>query len=198
MKLFITPASPYARIAATAALVLGVKVDVLVVPVRTEVDELLRYNPAAKVPSLELDDGAVLSETRLICDYLESLSSTAILAPVTNHIDRQWEGMLTGFLDGVAVWIRELRRPVDEQSPGINALEEQRCQRCLVYLEEQWHFRQELTYGSILLVSTLQVLDLALPVAWQSEQPKLFAWYQALSAVPALRQTAPPMQSKSK
>lgn len=196
MKLFITPASPYARIAATAALVLEVEVDVLVVPVRAEVDELLRYNPAAKVPSLELDDGVVLSETRLICDYLESRSSTSILAPVTNSIGRQWEGMLTGFLDGVAVWIRELRRPVDEQSPSIIALEAQRCGRCLDYLEEHWHFRDELAYASILLVSTLQVLDLALPVAWQLEQPKLFAWYQKLSATPAMQQTAPPSMSQ--
>ncbi len=192
MKLFITPVSPYARVAATAALVLDVDVDVLAVPVRAEADELLRYNPAAKVPSLELDDGVVLSETRLICDYLESLSSTSILAPVTNPVGRQWEGMLTGFLDGVAVWIRELRRPVDERSPSIIALEKQRCARCLVYLEDHWHFQDELTYASILLVSTLQVMHLALPVTWQVEQPKLFAWYQRLSSTPALQQTAPP------
>jgi len=193
LKLFITPASPYARVAATAALVLGVKVDVLVVPVRAKVDELLHYNPAAKVPSLELDNGVVLSETRLICDYLESLSSTSILAPVTDQVARQWEGLLTGFLDGAAVWIRELRRPLGEQSPSIIALEEQRCRRCLAYLEAHWHFDQELTYASILLLSTLQVMTLALPLDWPKEQPKLFGWYQTLTANPWMQQTAPPV-----
>ena len=192
MKLFITPASPYARIAVAAAVVLEVKVEVVVVPVRTEADELLRYNPAAKVPSLELDNGVVLSETRLICDYLESRSRTSILALVANHTERQWEGMLTGFLDGVAVWIRELRRPANEQSPSIIELEAQRCARCLAYLEQYWHFRHELNYASILLVSTLNVIDIALPVAWRQEQPQLSTWYQALSATAAMQLSAPP------
>ena len=82
MKLFYTPNSPYARVARVIALEIGLAMDFVQVEVRDTVDELLHYNPAAKVPTLELDDGVVLSDTRLICDYLQSRSDGRYLCDV--------------------------------------------------------------------------------------------------------------------
>lgn len=123
MKLFYTPNSPYSRVARVFALTLDMPVEFVEVAVRDAAHELLEFNPAAKVPSLELEDGVVLSETRLICEHLESLSDKRVLATVDDHLGRHWEGLVGGFMDGIAVWVREIRRPASEQSPGILDLE---------------------------------------------------------------------------
>ncbi len=107
MKLFYTSNSPYSRVARIVALALKVPVDFVEVTVRESAEELLNYNPAAKVPSLELDDGIVLSETRLICEHFESRSAHPILSKVDDHEGRHWEGIIGGFMDGIAVWVRD-------------------------------------------------------------------------------------------
>ena len=38
-----------------------------------------KKNPGAQMPSLELDDGSVLAETTVICDYLEELNPSPSL-----------------------------------------------------------------------------------------------------------------------
>ena len=42
-------------------------------------DGYLKKNPAGQIPSLELDDGSVISETVTICEYLEELHPTPAL-----------------------------------------------------------------------------------------------------------------------
>ncbi|TAN02872.1 MAG: hypothetical protein EPN36_15300 [Rhodanobacteraceae bacterium] len=83
-------------------------------------------NPAGKVPTLLLDNRCALSDTRLICEYLDSLSPSGFLARPDDLDGRCLEGLAAGFLDGVAVWIRELRRDRAEQSPGVLELEAER------------------------------------------------------------------------
>lgn len=77
MKLYLSPRAPNPR---RVSMFLAEKAvqDIEQVVVNLSTNEhrseaYLRKNPLAKVPSLELDDGRVLSETRAICTYLEGL-----------------------------------------------------------------------------------------------------------------------------
>lgn len=192
MKLFYTPNSPYARIVRVIAIETGIAVDFVKVAVRESVDELLHYNPAAKVPALELDDGVVLTETRIISEHLESLGSVRFLAAIEDTIGRQREGLVNGFLDGVAVWIREVRRSRDERSPGIIDLENARALRCLEHFEQTWpHDDASMNFASIALASTLDLANQRLPVAMEDEYPGLWRWLETFLARPAMRQTSP-------
>lgn len=197
MKLFITRTSPYGRVARAVALELDLPVEFVVVAVRDAVDELLDYNPAAKVPSLQLDSGMVLSESRLICEYLESIQKSPLpirlLASLNDEAGRHWEGLITGFLDGISVWVRELRRVPDEQSPAIRALEHRRALRCLAHFELAWsHETQAITYASIMLATTLQLIDMRAPLEWRTGQPKLAAWVDEFVKIPSMQRTAAP------
>jgi glutathione S-transferase len=81
VELLYTPNSPYSRIVRVRILLQALNVALRPVSVRDSADVLLEYNPAGKVPSLKLDDGQVLSETRLICEYFDWLQPSEFLAP---------------------------------------------------------------------------------------------------------------------
>jgi glutathione S-transferase len=192
VELYFTPNSPYSRV--TRVLALDNRIDVSFVPVtvRETADRLLDYNPAAKVPSLKLEDGRVLSETRLICEHFESLSTGAFLATVTDIEGRCREGLVSGLLDGVAVWVREARRVKVEQSPGILKLEEERAARCLRHIEHSWNMENiDLTYSSTMLASTIELMESRFQTRWRDENPKLAHWFDLISRNPGLLATAP-------
>jgi glutathione S-transferase len=77
MRLFYTPNSPYARVARVAALELNLsnRINMQKVTVRDPNSILLNYNPTGKVPTLVTDDKFILSETRIICVYLNHFNN---------------------------------------------------------------------------------------------------------------------------
>src|SRR5712675_2332984 len=71
MKLYGTPISPFARKAMVIAHELGLKLQVL--PRPDDADQFRRINPLGKIPALVLDDGSVLIDSPVICEYLNQL-----------------------------------------------------------------------------------------------------------------------------
>ena len=192
MKLLYTPNSPYARVARVCALEQKVKMSFVEVTVRERADEILKINPAAMVPTLLLDNGTFLSETRLICEFIENLGTGGFLSEASDFEGRHREGLTTAFLDGVAVWVREIRRPSGEQSPGIIELEKKRAIRCLGHFEKTWEMStNRLNYASTMLASSLQLIDTRLDLVWKNEYLKLADWYAEISNKSSLQLTAP-------
>jgi len=96
MKLFYTPNSPYARIARVATLELNLsdQIEMQKVTVRDPNSELLNYNPTGKVPTLAIDNGFILSETRIICVYLNQLNpEIKLVADISDSFLQQLEGI---------------------------------------------------------------------------------------------------------
>jgi hypothetical protein len=96
------------------------------VTLRDPASALLPYNPVGRVPTLELDDGTILTESLLILSYIDTLHPGRPLLP-RDGTDR-WRtlaemGIAAGMLEGIVTWSRELRRPDNARSPGVIALE---------------------------------------------------------------------------
>ncbi len=185
MKLFYTPNSPYARIARVAVMELSLcdRIEMQKVTVRDPNSDLLNYNPTGKVPTLATDDGFILSETRIICVYLNQLNpKIKLVAEISHAFLQQLEGITGGFLDGIAVWVREIRRSVHEQSPGIIELEQTRALRVLDYLEKiSDRLDQTPKLAHITLASALG-LEIRLPeLQWRQKYPQLARWYDEFS-----------------
>ncbi len=192
MQLYYTPFSPYARVTRIVALILGSDVRLVETAVREDATDLLAVNPAAKVPSLLLADGVTLSEMRLICEHLATLAQQPLLAPVGDPVERGWEGLCSGFLDGVAVWVREARRPPQAQSAATIALERARCARCLAYFEQHWHCEPRApAYADIVLACTLDLIRNCALRDWESAHPRMSAWLAGLITEAPFQQTAP-------
>jgi glutathione S-transferase len=75
MKLYITPGSPYARIARIVVLEkrLENRVEIVVALTRSVDSPFYRIAPSGRVPYLVLDDGVGLEESAVVCRYLDHL-----------------------------------------------------------------------------------------------------------------------------
>src|SRR5262245_27258500 len=73
MKLYITPGSPYARMARIVVLEkeLQSRVEIVVAQTRRANSTYYRINPSGRVPYLVRDDGVGLEESAVICAYLD-------------------------------------------------------------------------------------------------------------------------------
>ena len=116
MKLYITPGSPYARIARIVILEkrLESRVDVIVARTRLADSPYYKINPSGRVPYLIRDDGVGLEESALICSYLDHLDGKpAFDLPSGDEAweARRLEALARSMMDGLAVWGRELARP---------------------------------------------------------------------------------------
>lgn len=192
MKLLYTANSPYSRIVRVCALEHAIDLELELVGVREFADIILEYNPSGKVPSLKIDNSLVLSESRLICEYFDSITGYRFTASVTELESRCLEGFASGFLDGIAVWVREARRPRPEQSPKTLQLESERARRCLAYFERNWDTGStQLSYASVALASAIGLLDTRLQSEWRTSYPNLLQWFEQISKSPNLRTTAP-------
>ena len=83
MKLRYSPTSPYVRKATVTILEKGLEQRVERVatdPWAADTD-LAGDNPLGKVPTLILDDGRILHDSPVICDYLDSLNESPRLIP---------------------------------------------------------------------------------------------------------------------
>jgi glutathione S-transferase len=190
MRLFYTPASPYARIVRIIILELGLnaRVQLEIVSLCDRHSELLKYNPIGKVPTLETDDQFILVETELICRYLNQLNPDIALFPEPNDLFAQHlYGMTTSFLEGVCTWAREYLRPCHEQSLAIIDLEQLRASRCLDYFEKIAHkLGQNFSLTHVILAVALS-MEKQTNWLWQPNYPQLAIWYQQFCQRPSMR-----------
>ena len=134
MKLYITPGSPYARMARIVVLEkgLGSRVETVVAKTRAADSPYYAINPSGRVPYLVRDDGVGMEESALICAYLDRLDGKPAFDPPGG--DEQWEArrleaLARSMLDGLSVWGREILRPENERSPGVIEHEAERARR---------------------------------------------------------------------
>src|SRR5438128_8658857 len=120
MKLYITPGSPYARMARIVVLEKGLadRVEIIDALTREADSPYYAINPSGRVPYLVRDDGAGMEESTLICAYLDQLDGRPMFAPPSLEAQRL-EALARSLMDGLAVWGRELTRPPSERSPDV-------------------------------------------------------------------------------
>jgi len=199
MKLYITPGSPYARMARIVILEKSLqgRVETIVAKTRVAGSDYYGINPSGRVPYLICEDGVGFEESALICAYLDGIDGQpAFHLPDS---DRPWEArrleaLARSMLDGLAVWGREIARPENERSPGVVQHETDRARR----MAGVW----ELEIGHPLMHGPLNMIQITLACAlglearnpgfkWRSRYPKLSRWFDEAAARPSFAATAP-------
>jgi len=143
-----------------------------------------------RVPTLVLDDGTVLTETLLILVHLDRLHDGAKLMPGAAAGLAEL-GRSMGLMDGIAVWNRELRRPVEERSPAVLALEEGRANRVADALEGA--VPHDAT-ARLALACALGYCERRHPAwRWREGRPALSGWYDDMAASKLFQATLPPV-----
>jgi len=113
MKLYITPGSPYARVARIVVLEkrLEGRVEFVVAQTRSADSPYYRIAASGRVPYLVRDDGVGLEESSVICRYLDHLDGKPAFD--VSMDDAEWEALrlgalATSLMDGLSVWLRDL------------------------------------------------------------------------------------------
>jgi len=200
MKLYITPGSPYARMVRIVILEKKLEHRVEIIPAQTRHADssYYRINPSGRVPYLIRDDGVGLEESSLICAWLDHLDGKPLfdLPPGEAGWEaRRLEALALSMTDGLAVWIRELVRPLAERSPKLLEHENQRCRRMAALWEsmiEHPLMNGPLNLAQITLACGLSLEARNLDMQWRTGQPQLIAWFDRISTQPSLAATTPP------
>ena len=200
MKLYITPGSPYARMARILILEKGLenRVEVIVAQTRKADSPYYRINPSGRVPYLIRDDGVGLEESALICDWFDRLDGKPIFGlPAGNEgwDARRLEGLARSMVDGLAVWTREYYRPENERSPTVIRHETARAGRMADLWEAQIDhplMRGPLNMAQITLACGLGLEARLADIRWRPGRPKLTEWFERIATRPSFAATAPP------
>ena len=200
MKLYITPGSPYARIARIVVLEKGLesRVEVITAQTRLADSPYYRINPSGRVPYLICDDGAGLEESSVICAYLDHLDGHPAFDPPRGSLvweARRLGALATSTLDGISVWGREITRPQNERSPTVIAHEAERSRRMANLWETE--IDHPIMQGALNLAQLTLACALGLEARnpdlhWRPGHPKLCDWFGRIAARPSFTATAPP------
>jgi glutathione S-transferase len=199
-KLHVTFTSPYARIVRAALIEHRLEQDVEVIAAKTRQPDSPYYEivPSGRVPFLELDDGTALEESDIICAYFDQVGNGPSLSCAMSLDDWTYgrlHGLARSYIDGIAVWGREVRRPDDEQSPGIIAHERSRNARLAKAWEQKIHhplMTGDLNIAQLTLYCAMDALTAYTGVEATPSHPNLQAWRRKLSTRRSLSLTPPP------
>ena len=197
MKLYVTPNSPYARMARIVVLEkgLGSRVEVVQAQTRRTNSPYYTINPSGRVPYLVRDDGVGMEESAVVCDYLDQLDGRPTFGLPPGWEARRLEALARSLVDGVSVWNRELARPEDERSPTVISHETQRSRRMIDLWERE--IGHPLMQGPLNRIHLTLACTLGLEARnpgfqWRTGHPKLVDWYAPIAARPSFAATVPP------
>lgn len=191
-------ASPFVRKCTIAALVLGLedRIDAQPADTTDPLDPLRQQNPLGKIPTLILDDGNTLYDSRVIVAYLDQVAGGNKLFPVDpmQRIEvMKLEALADGIMDAAILQVYEKRfREEHERSHRWVERQADRMNAALSHLETTLPSASGApTAGTIAVACALGYLDLRFEGAWRRSYPGLVAWLDAFRAmVPAYDATA--------
>jgi glutathione S-transferase len=195
LKLYTNAASPFARKARVIAHELGVTLECInTMPFQDE--SFRRINPLGKIPALVLDDGSVLIDSPVICEYLNHVGGGKFFPGMSlfRHSSGRWKALgLAALGDGIAEaavgWIVESR-----QEPPNQKIQARHMGAVMAGLDalERSKFAKDPTIGEISVACALGYVDFRMPeLDWKSSRPKLSSWYAQFCEYPSMKATAP-------
>lgn len=191
MRLYGSTRSPFARKAAIVAHEAGLWARIDFVEIQVPGAPNLEHraaNPLAKLPTLVTDEGAVILDSAVICEYFASLGAPALFSsdPPARWRALTRQAMADGLLDLLLQWRAELRRPDVAQQASLIATWTERRGATLDLLESQVKSSSPLDIGDITIGVLLDYLGFRFPeFDWRSIRPKLAAWHDEITARPS-------------
>lgn len=195
MKLYITDPSPFARKCRIVAREKGVAVEEVRVDPYADAAELLSTNPIVQAPTLIARDGLPLTDSPLICEYLDGLGDGPRLLPEGGPARlrvRRIETLASGALEMGVKMVLEKRRPEHERSPSWMARWRRGLDRSLDALEAIDMADDPLHLGTITAAVAGTWIGFRHPdIPWRDGRPRLSALVDTLEHRDSFRATAP-------
>ena len=168
-------------------------------------DNILKSNPLGKVPCLVMEGGEAVFDSRVIVEYLDTLSPVGKLIPPSGRerIEvRTWEALADGLLDASilarleATWAGRTAQQrsqvwIDRQMSRVHAALQSMSQGLG---DKPWCHGNAFTLADVAVGSALGYLDFRFAhIDWRTAYPNLHKLYDKLAARPSFVDTAPPV-----
>lgn len=201
MKLLGSLASPFARKVRVVLLEKKIECDLELVDVQPVENPVNAHNPLGKIPTLVLDDGTALYDSRVIVDFLDAVSPISRLIPDETRprmAVRRWEALADGVLDAGLLVRHELLRDKRERSKAWTEKQLARVRRGLEQMgvelgERSFCHGERYSLADIAVGCCVGWLGFRRPgeVDWLAGFPGLAQHYGKLMERPAFSETAP-------
>lgn len=167
-------------------------------------DAILKSNPLGKVPCLVMEGGEAVFDSRVIVEYLDTLSPVGKLIPPPGRerIEvRTWEALADGLLDASllarmeAVWAgrtdaQRCQAWIDRQMSRVHA-----SLKAMAHglADKPFCAGNAFTLADVAVGCALGYLDFRFPtIDWRAEHPNLKRLHDKLSQRPSFIDSAPP------
>src|ERR1043166_4926405 len=201
MLLHWSPRSPFVRKVMIVAHELGLSEQMrtvrTVVAASTPNHELMKENPQSRLPSLRLADGTAIYDSRVICEYLDSLHDGEKLFPSAfpeRLVALRRQALGDGMLDSLVAWRGEQLRPSERRSGKHIDAWKVKTVTSLDMLEGEAGAlgASRFSIGHIALGVALGYIDFRFAdLAWREGRPHLAQWYETFAARPSVRANEP-------
>lgn len=198
LQLRYSTTSPYVRKVSATIIECGLEHHVTNEPTNPWAPDtdLPDINPLGKVPALTIEDGRVLFDSPVICEYLDSLGTSPRLFPL-DGVERwtalRLQALGDGIMEAAVGRILESRRPENLQSSAVTDRYKAAIDRALDVLEnEVEQLSNGFSIGQLTVACALEYLDFRFSADdWREGRAKLKSWYESVADRPSLRQTVP-------
>jgi glutathione S-transferase len=201
MKLIATLTSPYARKVRIALAEKKFEYVLVEDSPWTPGNAVAAVNPLGKIPVLVLDDGTPLFDSRVIVEYLDTVSPVSRLIPEPSRqriAVKRLEALADGICDAAAAIVLERRRPAPQQSAEWSERQQRKIDLGVGALaaegaDRPWCNGEGYSLADIAAGCALGYLDFRQPdLDWRALHPNLARLADKLARRPAFAETAPP------
>ena len=201
MKLIGSLASPYVRKVRIVMAEKKLDYEFVLEDVWSPTSTIHLSNPLGKVPCLVMEDGGAMFDSRVIVEYLDTMSPVGKLIPSAGRERASikcWEALADGVLDaGIMVRIERTQRPAEKQSDawvdrqlgkisnGLNSM-------AMALGDAPFCAGSHLSLADVAVGSALGWLAFRFPeINWRDDHTNLARLFDKLSERPSFKETVP-------
>ena len=202
MKIIGSVTSPYVRKVRIVLAEKKIEADFVLENVWAAETTIGQTNPLGKIPCLVMDDGSAVFDSRVIVEYVDTLSPVGKLIPADGReraVVKTWEALGDGVLDaGILARLEATWRPAEQQSPAWIARQMSKIDAALKSMsiglgESNYCHNNQFSLADVAVGCALGYLDFRFPsVDWRTQYPNLDQLHQLLMQRQSFQDTAPP------
>ncbi|MCM0043255.1 MAG: glutathione S-transferase N-terminal domain-containing protein [Burkholderiaceae bacterium] len=201
MKLIGSLASPYVRKVRIVMAEKRLDYEFVLEDVWSPQTTISLSNPLGKVPCLVMEDGGAMFDSRVIVEYLDTMSPVGKLIPAAGRERASikcWEALADGVTDAaILVRLERTQRPAERQSDAWMARQLDKVREGLKAMahglgDHAFCAGKQFTLADVAVGSALGWIAFRFPeITWREDHPNLEHLFDKLSDRPSFRDTIP-------
>jgi glutathione S-transferase len=201
MKLIGSLASPYVRKVRIVMAEKKIDYELVLEDVWAADTRIQHSNPLGKVPCLVMEEGGAMFDSRVIVEYLDTLTPVGKLIPPNSRERAEvkcWEALADGVLDaGILVRLEKTRRTEAQQSEEWISRQMDKVHGGLKSMssglkDTPFCAGNHYTLADVAVGCALGWLSFRFPeIDWRGDYPNLAKLFDKLSERPSFKDTAP-------